>query len=57
METPRTLTDDCREGIKQDLEYWRKKLAHFEKTKNLQGIKVCKLLLNKYLDSYNDAKI
>ncbi len=41
--------------IKEDLEYWRKKLAHFEKTGNKEGMKVAKLLLNKYLDAYNDA--
>ena len=41
--------------IKEDLEYWRKKLAHFEKTGNKEGIKVAKLLINKYLDAYNEA--
>jgi hypothetical protein len=43
--------------ILEDLEYWRKKLAHFENTKNENGIKVAKLLINKYLDAYNDAII
>lgn len=38
-----------------DLEYWRKKLSHFEKTNNTNGIKVAKLLINKYLDAYNEA--
>jgi hypothetical protein len=42
-------------GIKQDLEYWRKKLAHFEKTGNKEGVKVAKLLIDKYLDAYNTA--
>jgi hypothetical protein len=55
METPTTLRDDARESIKKDLEYYRKKLAHYEKTKNLQGIKVCKLLLDKYLDQFNNT--
>lgn len=56
-------TDKCaspshtRDEIKGDLEYWRKKLAHFEKTGNKEGMKVAKLLLNKYLDAYNDAII
>lgn len=43
--------------ILEDLEYWRKKLAHFEKTGNTNGIRVAKLLINKYLDAYNDAII
>jgi hypothetical protein len=43
--------------ILEDLEYWRKKLIHFEKTDNKQGIKVAKLLINKYLDAYNDTII
>jgi hypothetical protein len=43
--------------ILEDLEYWRKKKEHFEKTNNKEGIKVAKLLLDKYLDSYNDAII
>jgi hypothetical protein len=51
-----TLTSDTRNAIKLDLEYWGKKLAHYEKTKNLQGIRVAKLFINKYLDAYNDAK-
>jgi hypothetical protein len=37
------------------LEYWRKKLAHFEKTGNKEGVKVAKLLIDKYLDAYNTA--
>lgn len=43
--------------ILEDLEYWRKKLAHFEKNKNINGIKVAKLLIDKYLDAYNEAII
>ena len=43
--------------ILEDLEYWRKKLAHFEKNKNINGIKVAKLLIDKYLDAYNNAII
>ena len=43
--------------IKEDLEYWRNKLASFEKNGNKEGVKVAKLLLNKYLDAYNDAII
>ena len=43
--------------ILKDLEYWRKKLVHFEKTNNINGIKVAKLIINKYLDAYNDAII
>lgn len=41
--------------IANDLEYWRKKKAHFEKTRNEEGVKVAKLLINKYLDAYNEA--
>jgi hypothetical protein len=43
--------------ILEDLEYWRKKKEHFEKTDNAGGLKVAKLLIDKYLDSYNDALI
>jgi hypothetical protein len=43
--------------IKEDLEYWRKKLEHFEKTGNKEGVKVSKLLIDKYLDAYNNAII
>lgn len=43
--------------IKEDLEYWRKKLEHFQKTENKEGIKVAKLLIDKYLDAYNNAII
>lgn len=43
--------------ILEDLEYWRKKKEHFEKTKNENGVKIAKLLIDKYLDSYNDAMI
>jgi len=37
----------------EDLEYWRGKMQHFEKTNNPDGIKVSKLMLDKYLDEYN----
>ena len=43
--------------ILEDLEYWRKKLDHFEKTNNTSGINVAKLIINKYLDEYNNAII
>ena len=43
--------------ILDDLEYWYKKLERFEKTNNKEGIKVAKLMIDKYLDSYNDAII
>jgi hypothetical protein len=43
--------------ILEDLEYWRKKLDHFQKTNNINGIKVAKLIINKYLDAYNEAII
>lgn len=43
--------------ILDDLKYWHKKLAHFEKSKNENGIKVAKLLIDKYLDAYNNAII
>ena len=41
----------------EDLEYWRKKKQHFENTKNEKGVKVAKLLIDKYLDEYNTAII
>jgi hypothetical protein len=50
-------TGHTKEDILEDLEYWRKKLAHFEQTNNQNGIKVAKLIINKYLDAYNDAII
>jgi hypothetical protein len=50
-------TGHTKEDILEDLEYWRKKLVHFEKVGNKEGIKVAKLLLNKYLDAYNNAII
>ena len=37
----------------EDLEYWRGKIQHFEKTNNPDGNKVSKLMLDKYLDEYN----
>ena len=43
--------------ILEDLEYWRKKLDHFQKTNNINGIKVAMLIINKYLDAYNEAII
>lgn len=43
--------------ILEDLEYWRKKLIHFEKNNNENGIKVAKLIINKYLDAYNETII
>jgi hypothetical protein len=50
-------TGHTKEEILEDLEYWRKKLEHFTKTDNKDGIKVAKLLIDKYLDSYNNAII
>ena len=41
----------------EDLEYWRKKKEHFEKTNNKAGVRVANLMIDKYLDSYNDAII
>jgi hypothetical protein len=46
---------DTKEQISADLEYWRKKKEHFEQTKNEKGIRVAKLLLDRYLDKYNQA--
>jgi hypothetical protein len=43
--------------ILEDLEYWRKKKQHFEKTGNKEGVKISKLLIDKYLDAYNNAII
>lgn len=43
--------------ILEDLEYWRKKKEHFEKTNNKAGVRVANLMIDKYLDSYNDAII
>lgn len=37
----------------EDLIYWRGKIQHFKKTNNTEGIKVSKLMLDKYLDQYN----
>lgn len=61
LSTPSTV-ESCKMShtkseIKEDLEYWRNKLASFEKNGNKEGVKVAKLLLNKYLDAYNDAII
>ncbi len=36
-----------------DLEYWREKMQHFKKTNNTAGMKVSKLMLDRYLDEYN----
>lgn len=55
METDKT--GHTKSEIKDDLEYWRKKKEHFETIGNKQGIKVAKLLIDKYLDAYNDAII
>jgi hypothetical protein len=41
--------------ILEDLEYWRKKKEHFERTNNKEGVKISKLLIDKYLDAYNDV--
>lgn len=41
--------------ILEDLQYWRKKKEHFEKNGNKEGIKIAKLLIDKYLDLYNDS--
>ena len=43
--------------LSEDLEYWRKKKEHFEKTNNKAGVRVANLMIDKYLDSYNDAII
>jgi hypothetical protein len=50
-------TGHTKEEILEDLEYWRKKLSHFKKVGNEDGIKVAKLLIDKYLDSYNNTII
>ena len=58
METNKAnLLSDTKAELLIDLEYWRKKLAHFEKAGNKDGVKVAKLLIDKYLDAYNSAKI
>ena len=41
----------------EDLEYWSKKKEHFEKTNNKAGTRVANLMIDKYLDSYNNAII
>jgi hypothetical protein len=40
------------EEIKQDLKYWSDKQEHFKKTGNKKGLNVCKLMLDRYLDSF-----
>jgi hypothetical protein len=54
METGNTIYY-TKEKIKKDLEYWSKKKEHFEKTNNPVGVRVAKLLIDKYLDIYNDT--
>lgn len=57
METSKAkLLSDTKAEILIDLKYWHNKLAHFKKTGNKEGEKVAKLLLDKYLDAYNNAK-
>ena len=46
-----------RERITEDLKYWANKKAHFERQGNQERVKVCQLMLNKYLDDYNTAII
>ena len=43
--------------ILDDIEYWYKKMERFEKTNNPEGMKVAKMMIDKYLDSYNDTEI
>lgn len=43
--------------ILDDIEYWYKKMERFEKTNNPQGMKVAKMMIDKYLDAYNNAEI
>ena len=62
MDTPQNnklaaINTDTKERITADLKYWRDKLAHFEKERNREGIKVAKLMLDKYLDDYSNAII
>lgn len=46
-----------RDQIKLDLEHWRAKKLHFEQTHNAKGVQVANLMLDKYLDSYNNAPV
>lgn len=52
-----TINVNTKERISTDLKYWQVKLAHFEKTHNREGIKVAKLMLDKYLDDYSSTAI
>jgi hypothetical protein len=56
MKTDNTISY-TKEQIKKDLEYWSKKKEHFEKTNNKAGTRVANLMIDKYLDIYNDAII
>ena len=47
-------TGHTKSEIMEDLEYWRKKKKHYEMTGNKEGIRVSKLLIDKYLDAYNN---
>jgi len=45
--------------VTHDLAYWQRKLNHFESLyghKKEDGIKVCKMMLDLYLDRYSEEK-
>jgi hypothetical protein len=43
-------TKTNREEIEEDLKHWADQKAHFVTKKDDKGIKVCNLMLDKYLD-------
>ena len=55
MESYPTPSNDKLMLIKEDLEYWRKKKEHFEKKGDKRGVNVSNLLLDRYLDKYNNC--
>jgi hypothetical protein len=44
-------TKTHREEIEEDLRHWANQKEHFLKKSNEKGVKVCQLMLDKYLDS------
>jgi hypothetical protein len=50
MQSTNTVEPD-QEDVIQDLKYWANKKAHFEKKHDNKAIKVCDLMLDKYLDT------
>ncbi len=43
--------------IKGDLIYWSKKFEIFKKNNSIEGIKICRMMLDFYLDKFNTLKL